>query len=258
MARRASTVAAALGTLVVFVVLIGPLVTLLARSSPGRIEAALRIPGAFGPLETSLASAGIALAALVALGTPLGWVLARSRWRGVRIMELGMLAMLLMPPLVIGLVLVFMVGPLTPLGRLLGSVHLSATNTFFALVVAEIYEAAPYFVLGAQAAFASIDGGLLEQASLLGDSGWRRFRRIALPLAAPGLTESLTLAWARAMGAFGAVIIIAYHPYGLPMQIWTTLNEVGLAQALPFALALVVVALPFPLLAYAWARHARG
>jgi molybdate/tungstate transport system permease protein len=243
---------------VVWAVLLGPLITLLIRSSPGRIQAALRAPGALGPLETSLASAGIALAALVVLGTPLGWVLARSKRRGVRILELGVLAMLLMPPLVVGLVLVFMLGPLTPLGGLLGRVHLSATNTFLALVIAEIYEAAPYFVLGAQAAFASVDDGLLEQASLLGDSSWRRFKRVALPLAAAGLTESLTLAWARAMGAFGAVIIIAYHPYGLPMQIWTTLNEVGLAQALPFALALVVVALPFPLLAYAWARHARG
>lgn len=200
----------------------------------------------------------VALAVLVVLGTPLGWVLARSKRRGTRVIELGVLAVLLMPPLVIGLVLVFMVGPLTPIGHVLARIHLSATNTFFALIVAEVYEAAPYFVLGAETAFASVDGGILEQASLLGDSDWRRFRRIAVPLAAGGLIESLTLAWARAIGAFGAVIIIAYHPYGLPMQIWTTLNEVGLAQALPFALTLVVVALPLPLLAYAWARHARG
>jgi len=256
--RRANTVAAVLGTLVVWVVLLGPLITLIAKASPGRIVAAFHAPDAFGPLLTSLASSGVALVALVVLGMPFGWVLARSKRRPVRILELGVLAMLLMPPLVIGLLLVFMLGPLSPLGRVLADVHLSATNTLFALIVAEIYEAAPYFVLGAQAAFAGIDEGLLEQASLLGDSDWRRFRRVALPLAAPGLTESLTVAWARAMGAFGAVIIIAYHPYGLPMQIWTTLNEVGLDQALPFALALVVIALPFPLLAYAWARHARG
>jgi len=124
-------------------------------------------------------------------------------------------------------------------------------------VVAETYEAAPYYVLGAQAAFTSVDPRLEQQAVLLGDPPRRTVRRVTLPLAAPGLAMALATAWARAVGAFGAVIIVAYHPYGLPMKIWITLNETGLASALPFALALLVVALPLPLAAYAWSRRAR-
>jgi molybdate/tungstate transport system permease protein len=60
------------------------------------------------------------------------------------------------------------------------------------------------------------------------------------------------------MGAFGTLVIIAYHPYGIPLQIWTTLQETGLSTALPFALVLPVVALPPPLAAYIWSARARG
>ena len=128
-----------------------------------------------------------------------------------------------------------MVGPYTPIGQVLGWLHQDATNTFLALVIAQVYEAAPYYVLGAQAAFAGVDTRLEQQAGLLGDRPFRVFRRVTLPLAAPGLSMALATAWARAMGAFGAVVIIAYHPFGIPLQIFTTLQETGLPTALPYA-----------------------
>jgi molybdate/tungstate transport system permease protein len=172
--------------------------------------------------------------------------------------EAGVLCSLLLPPLVIGLLLIFMIGPFTPVGELIGHVRLSATNTFLALVIAQVYESAPYYVLGAQAAFSAVEPALEQQAALLGDPPRRVFRRVTFPLAAPGLAMALAVAWARAMGAFGAVVIIAYHPFGLPLQIYTTLQQTGLASALPFALVLLVVALPLPLAAYTWSARARG
>ena len=123
-------------------------------------------------------------------------------------------------------------------------------------MIAEVYESAPYYVLGAQAAFGGVDTRLEQQAGLLGDRPFTVFRRITLPLAAPGLAMSLAVAWARAIGAFGAVVIIAYHPFGIPMQIFTTLQETGLFTALPYALVLLVVALPLPLAAYVWSARA--
>jgi molybdate/tungstate transport system permease protein len=113
-------------------------------------------------------------------------------------------------------------------------------------------------VVGAQAAFVAVNPRLEQQAALLGDRPSRVFRRVTLPLASPGLAMALAVAWARAMGAFGAVVIIAYHPYGLPLQIWTTLAETGLASALPYALVLLVVALPLPLAAYLWSARAQS
>ncbi|MHB1734615.1 MAG: ABC transporter permease subunit [Ferrimicrobium acidiphilum] len=244
-------------TIAIWLILIGPLITLFAKLSPSEIVTALSQPGSLSPLGISVASAAIALAFIVLGGTPLAYALARSHRRGLRWLEAGMLLMLLMPPLVIGLLLVFMLGPLTPLGELLSRVHLSATNTFFALIVCEVYEAAPYYVLGAQSTFVGLDQAMLDQASLLGNTPRERFFRISLPLSLPQLSSSLAIAWARAIGAFGAVVIVAYHPYGLPMQVWTTLNEVGLSRALPYALVLLVVSLPLPLLAYAWSRFAQ-
>ncbi|HEY6275738.1 MAG TPA: ABC transporter permease subunit [Streptosporangiaceae bacterium] len=242
----------------IWIALLGPVITLFVKLSPGEVMSALRAPGALTPLVVSLESGAVTLAVLIGLGTPLGWLMARGRLPLPRLWEAGVLAALLLPPLVVGLLLVFMVGPLAPIGEALAKFNLSATNTFLALVIAEVYESAPYYVLGAQAAFAGVDPRLEEQAGLLGDRPARVARRITLPLAAPGLAMALAVAWARAIGAFGAVIIIAYHPYGLPLQIWTTLQETGLPTALPFALVLLVVALPLPLAAYFWSARARG
>jgi molybdate/tungstate transport system permease protein len=244
------------GAAVIWVALLGPVITLITRMSPGDIWAALTGPGDLDPLLTSVESAAVTLGVLVCVGTPLALLLARGRLPFPRVWEAGILCSLLLPPLVIGLLLVFMVGPYTWIGSLLGWMHQSATNTFLALVIAEVYESAPYYVLGAQSAFASVDPRLEEQAALLGDRPSRVLRRVTLPLAAPGLAMSLAISWARAIGAFGAVIIIAYHPFGIPMQIYTTLQETGLYTALPYALVLLVVALPLPLAAYIWSARA--
>ena len=256
--RSVPSVLSVIGAAVVWVILLGPVIALFFHVTPSSVLSALRAPGALTPLVVSLEAGVITLAVLVGLGTPLAWMMARGRLPAPRVWEAGVLACLLLPPLVIGLLLIFMVGPLTPIGQALGHFNLSATNTFLALVIAEIYESAPYYVLGAQSAFAAVDPRMEQQAALLGDRPARAARRVTLPLAAPGLAMALTVAWARAMGAFGAVIIIAYHPYGLPLQIWTTLQETGLASALPFALLLLVVALPLPIFAYLWSARARG
>ncbi len=242
----------------IWIALLGPVIALLTHLSAHDVASALTTPGDLDPLLVSLESGGLTLAVLLLLGTPLAWRLARGTLPFPRVWEAGVLCSLLLPPLVIGLLLIFMIGPYTYIGQLLGHLNISTTNTFFALVVAQVYESAPYYVLGAQAAFAGVDPRLEQQAELLGDRPRRVFRRVTLPLAAPGLAMALAVAWARAMGAFGAVVIIAYHPYGLPLQIYTTLQETGLATALPYALILLVVALPLPLAAYIWSARARG
>ena len=232
------------------------MITLITRMSPGDIWSALTGAGDLQPLLTSVLSGLCTLGVLVLACTPLSWMLARDRLPFPRVWEAGLLCALLLPPLVIGLLLVFMVGPYTWVGGILNWMHQSATNTFLALVIAEVYESAPYYVLGAQAAFAGVDTQYEQQAGLLGDRPGRVFRRVTLPLAAPGLAMSLAVAWARAIGAFGAVVIIAYHPFGIPMQIFVTLQETGLYSALPYALFLLVIALPLPLAAYIWSARA--
>ncbi len=246
------------GTALVWLALLGPVIALATHLSWSAIKSSLSAPGAWDPLVVSVESGLVTLAVLVLLGTPLAWALARGSLPFPRLWEIGVLASLLLPPLVVGLLLIFMIGPFTFIGQLVAHLNLTTTNTFLALVVAQVYESAPYYVLGAQAAFSSVDPRLEQQAALLGDPPRRVLRRVTIPLAAPGLAMALAVAWARAMGAFGAVVIIAYHPTGLPLEIWTSLQETGLASALPFALVLLVVALPLPIAAYLWSARARG
>jgi molybdate/tungstate transport system permease protein len=251
--------AASVGTAaIIWLALLGPVIALLTHLSGGAIGSALTAPGALDPLVVSLESGAVTLGVLAAVCTPLAWLLARGRLPLPRVWEAGVLCSLLLPPLVIGLLLIYLVGPFTPIGQFLATLHQSATNTFLALVIAQVYESAPYYVLGAQAAFSAVDPRMEQQAALLGDRPHRVLCRVTLPLAAPGLAMALAIAWARAMGAFGAVIIVAYHPYGLPLQIWTTLQETGVASALPLALVLLVVALPLPLAAYVWSARAQS
>jgi len=82
------------------------------------------------------------------------------------------------------------------------------------------------------------------------------FARIVLPLAAPGLAIASAMAWARTIGAFGAPIVVAYHPTGLPVGIWIALSEFGLVPALELALVLLAIALPLPLVAMGVGRRA--
>ena len=244
---------------IIWVALLGPVIALATHLSWSAIRSSLSAHREPGTRWSSRSNPGRSRSACCLLiGTPLAWALARGTLPFPRVWEIGVLASLLLPPLVVGLLLIFLVGPYTFFGQFLSHFNLTATNTFLALVIAQVYESAPYYVLGAQAAFASVDPRLEQQAALLGDSPLRVFRRVTVPLASPGLAMAMAIAWARAMGAFGAVVIIAYHPNGLPLQIWTTLQETGLPSALPFALVLLVVALPLPIAAYVWSARARG
>ncbi|QQE79922.1 ABC transporter permease subunit [Alicyclobacillus sp. SO9] len=205
-------------------------------------------------LRLSLMTAVISMAVIVVFGTPLGWLLARGRSRLWQWVEYLMLIPLLMPPLVLGLLLIYFYGPYGTVGKFLGIWHLSATNTALAVVIAQIYESIPYYVFSAQGAFHQVDA-IHEQISWsLGVGPWKTFRQITLPLALPGMTVGFMMAFARAVGAFGAVVVVAYYPHTLPISVWIALQEKGLPTALPLALLLLLISMPLPLAAVLWRR----
>jgi molybdate/tungstate transport system permease protein len=204
-----------------------------------------QLPAAF---STTLLSGAIALLVVVALGGPTVWYLARVAPRWVVSWGIGLvLVPLFMPPLVLGLVLAYVLGPDAGVGAVLSSWGVNPTNSWFALVVAQVYEALPYFVITAWAGLRSHTPALEQAALSLGRRPRDVFWYVTLPLAAPSLIAALAMTWSRIVGAFGAVIILAYHPTGLPVAIWIGLEELGLGQALPLALWLLVVGLPLPL-----------
>ncbi len=204
-----------------------------------------------GDAAALLVSVGYTLVALlivVLCGTPLAWLLARHEFRGKRFAEALLLLGLLTPPLAMGLLLAITYGPYTPLGRAAGHIGIGLTNTPAAFVLAQVYASAPYFIVAARAAFEAVPPELEQMSLSLGQSPWRTFVRITLPLSRLGLTAGIALAWVRALGEFGIVLIMAYYPQGIPVKLWVNLEDVGVGAVYPLLWLFFVIGLPLPLL----------
>ncbi|GLQ51139.1 ABC transporter permease subunit [Dyella flava] len=190
----------------------------------------------------------VALILIIALGTPLAWWLARHPMRGKWLIDALLLLALLTPPLALGLLLASMYGPYAPAGSLLERAGLVLTNSVPAFVMAQFYSALPYYVMAARAAFESVPRELEQIALTLGHSPWRSFLHVSLPLARLGLAAAIALAWVRALGEFGAVLIVAYYPQGIPVKLWVNLQNIGLSAVYPLLWVFFLVAMPLPLM----------
>jgi ABC-type sulfate/molybdate transport systems ATPase subunit/ABC-type sulfate transport system permease component len=195
-------------------------------------------PGLFPSLFVSLESATISLALITLLGVPLAYLLARSPGKLASFVGLVVMLPLALPPLMSGILLIYLVGPYTYLGRLFdGRLTMSLTG----VVLAQTFCAAPFLIVAARSAFGAVDPAMLDVAATLGHSEFSRFHRVALPIAAPGIRAGMLLAWLRAFGEYGAVIVLAYHPFSLPVYTYNQFSGAGLPTTIaPTALALGV------------------
>lgn len=205
------------------------------------------VDGDLGALWVSIVYTLIAMAIVVLLGTPLAWWLARYRFRGKWIVDILVLLPLLSPPLAMGLMLTMSYGPYGWLGHPLQNIGLALTNTPAAFVLAQIYASAPYYVISARAAFEGVPRELEQIGLTLGRSPWQVFWRVTAPLSALGLASGIALAWVRALGEFGIVLIVAYFPQGIPVKLWVNLQDVGLNAVYPLLWTFFAIALPLPL-----------
>ncbi len=205
-------------------------------------------PGDMGSIGVSLGYSLIALVLIVAFGTPLAWWLARRSFRGKWMLEALILLALLTPPLAMGILLTTLYGPYGPIGRLATDAGMELTNSAPAFVLAQFYGALPYYVVAARAAFEGVPRELEHIALTLGKSPWQTFWLVSMPLARLGLAAGIALAWVRALGEFGIVLILAYYPQGIPVKLWVNLQDIGLAAVYPLLWVFFVVAMPLPLL----------
>jgi ABC-type Fe3+/spermidine/putrescine transport system ATPase subunit/ABC-type sulfate transport system permease component len=193
-------------------------------------------PGLGGALATSLVTATVSAALIALLGIPLAYLLARSRSRWASALSVLVALPLALPPLMSGILLLYLVGPYTALGRLTGG---QLTDTRVGIVLAQTFVAAPFLIVAARGAFASVDPDLDEMARALGHRRLARFVRVWLPAAWPGVLAGILLAWLRSFGEFGATVILAYHPYTLPVFTFVQFDGTGLpGTMLPLAAAL--------------------
>lgn len=139
----------------------------------------------------------------------LGWLLARKRFVGKTLVTALVMAPMVLPPVVTGLLLLSTLGKRGVLGSMLTALGIEVPFTLVGAVVAAGVVGLPLYVMSARAAFESIDPAYEELSATLGDTPWRTFVRVSLPLAVPGIAGGAVLSFARALGEFGATIVLA-------------------------------------------------
>jgi molybdate transport system permease protein len=182
--------------------LVLPLAGLLYRAPWSTLGAELAASEAREALRLSLVCSAGALAVAVVLGVPLAWVLARADFPGRSLLRALVTLPMVLPPVVGG------VGLLSVFGRrgLLGT---DLPFTTAGVVVAQAFVAMPFLVVAAEAGLRQLDRRYEDAAATLGARPWHRFRTVTVPLVAPSLIAGAALAWARALGEFGATVTFA-------------------------------------------------
>ncbi len=215
-------------------VLDGSLITTLGQ---GRVADALVL---------SLVTTTISLVLMLAFGTPLALLLARRRFRGQVLLETVIDLPIILPPSVAGLALLLAFGRRGLLGEPLDLLGISLPFTTVAVVIAQTFVAAPFYIRSARAGFTAVDHDLEDAARVDGATERQLFTSITVPLAGAALAAGLVMSWARALGEFGATIMFAGNVQGrtqtLPLLVYGEFQAGDLDSSIAAATVLVLAA----------------
>jgi molybdate transport system permease protein len=234
---------------IVFVLFLGlPVVALLARALlDGSFGTALISGAVLTALWLSLATTAVSLLLTVIVGLPLAFVLARRSFRGRWLIEALIDLPIVLPPSVAGLALLLVFGRNGLLGEPLRVAGVEIPFTTVAVVFAQVFVSAPFFIRAARTGLAGVDGDLEDAARVDGASELQLFRSVTLPLAGAALSAGLVMTWARAMGEFGATIMFAGNIEGstqtLPLVVYAEFQAGSLDASIAAAAILVAAAL---------------
>lgn len=207
-------------------------------------------------IRVSLQVAGLSTLICIVVGLPLAWLLARYRFRGRVLLEIAVTLPLVLPPTVVGYYLLRALGRGSTVGRFLeDELGLSVVFTWYGAALAAAIVSIPFLIRTAQAAFELVDPELEQVAQTLGRSRLGVFRAITLPLAARGIAAGIALAFARAIGEFGATVVLAGNIPGktrtLPISVYDAVQAGDIARANATALVLIGISLA-SLLVFSW------
>jgi molybdate transport system permease protein len=225
-----------------------PLLALFLRTSPAQLIKDLNQAQVLQAIGLSMATTMASTLIIVLLGTPVAYLLARDRmpYRGIVDTLVDMPTVL--PPAVAGVALLMAFGRRGILGGLLDGMGIHIAFTPLAVMMAQIFIAAPFYIKAATIGFANIEMELEQAAALDGANGWQVFRYVTIPLSWSALLSGSVMSWARALGEFGATIIFAGNLPGrtqtMPLAIY-----IGFELDLDVALTLSVILVGFSFLA---------
>lgn len=226
---RLSRVATALIAAVALLFLILPVIVLVGRAVSAEAWGALPDSGILPAIWLSFVTTLLTMLLTLGFGTPLAYVFARGRFPLRRVLNLLIELPIVLPPAVAGLALLVTFGRRGALGDALSTFGVSLPFTTAAVVVAQTFVSAPFYIRSAQVGFAAVPREIEDAARVDGASGWALFRTITLPLASRQLGAGLVLSWARALGEFGATILFAGSLQGrtqtMPLLIYNVLER---------------------------------
>jgi molybdate/tungstate transport system permease protein len=227
--------------LVLFI--IGPLLRLLFFATPHTLREALGDSELRDAIILTVVTATAATLIALLLGLPLAYLLARRAFPGRRLVQ-GLVDLpVVIPHPVAGIALLLFLGRRSPIGGPLAQLGLEFVSHVPGIVAAMLFVSAPLLVSGAREAFRNVDPQLERVARTLGDTGWRAFRRVTLPLAGRGILAASILAWARSVSEFGSIVILTYNPKVASIFIFDRFTAFGLQAAVPAAVILLLIAL---------------
>jgi molybdate transport system permease protein len=227
--------------------LVLPVVAVLWRAPWGSLLSDLTEGTAQQALRLSLVTTLITTALCLVVGVPLAWLLARTTFRGQRLVRALVTLPLVLPPVVGGVALLMVLGRNGIVGRWIDEAFgVTIPFTTTAVVLAQSFVALPFLVISVEGAFRGSDARYDDAAATLGAGPWTTFRRVTLPLAWPGIASGAILCWARALGEFGATITFAGNFPGttrtMPTEVYLALQtEPDAALALSVVLIVVSV-----------------
>jgi molybdate transport system permease protein len=224
-----------------------PVVALVARSIlDGSLRDALGSDVVLTALALSLVTTAISLVLTVVFGLPLAVVLARREFRGKWLVETVVDIPIVLPPSVAGLALLLVFGRRGVLADSFG-IGIDVAFTTAAVILAQTFVSAPFFVRSARAGIAGVDRDVEDAARVDGASEKHLFRRITVPLAGTALAAGLVMSWARALGEFGATIMFAGNVEGrtqtLPLVVYGEFQAGSLAASVAAAAILILAAI---------------
>ncbi|MGH3982581.1 MAG: molybdate ABC transporter permease subunit [Pseudonocardiaceae bacterium] len=222
-----------------------PLAGLMLEAPWGTLFTRLAEPAVLEALQLSVVAASSATALCLVVGVPLAWLLARSELPGRKYLRALVTVPLVLPPVVGGVALLLVLGRSGLIGQYLDSwFGFSLPFTTAGVIVAEAFVAMPFLVIAIDGALRGSDQRYEEAAATLGSSRWLTFRRVTLPLVAPGIAAGAVLCWARALGEFGATITFAGNFPGetqtMPLAVYLAL-ETDPEAAIVLSLVLLAV-----------------
>jgi molybdate/tungstate transport system permease protein len=227
------------------VYLIAPVIYFWTRLSWSDVGPVLGDVRTMAALRTSLTTSTAATLIMGGFGVPLAYALARQQLSPLlrRLATLLVVMPLAFPPLISGIMLIVLLGPYGALGGVLADHGIQVVNTSLGIILAQVFVSAPIVIITARSAFESVPAEYEAAAAMDGATYWMTFWRITLPLASRGIGAGLLLAWMRSLGEFGATLVLAYHPFSLPVFTWVQLSAAGLTNALPLVLLLLLIGL---------------